>query len=476
MERGIYHLRPAQPIGNKGTCLPDIFIAVVDTSAHQEFTFQDIDGFVFSAVVREEDEDGIRVFTVGFEGFDDAASLQIEVFDHSGIDGYFLGQRTLEIGDCRDLPDGIVGGSRHLFEQRCPRRIALVVPVRHPFIALTQCHRLWDDAEFLQPGQAVTPDAVPPFLEVKVDQILADILFWELAGFMGQGDRIVDEERFFAARGCQTFLDQFNRPVGLGAGAKIIEWHAIAADDLVIIDKVRAPTRSTFAGSPVVATALEHTERVIEALVDRPCPARVDALAVDFAFCAQVPLAHMIGIVSGIAQQRGHGHYMLVEVASVAGQPILCCVRVSGDCALHDAQSIDMILDTGQNLRTAGRTGRLGVVIGELHTLGRKRVDHWSRRFTAERPEIRISRVIGDQQHDVRAWCPCCWCFLLRIDILGIGQQQRDQRDGEKEFPPSVPCMDRPRGCIVEDLLGRRLFFKCHMCSPGKTERNTTEL
>ena len=137
---------PAQPIRNKGTCLADIFIAVVHPSAHQEFAFQDIDGLVFSAVVRQENKDRIRVFAAGLQGVDDAAGLQVEVFDHPGVDSHFLGERTLEIGDCFDLPDGVVGGCGHLFQKRCPRRIAFVVPVRHPFVALTQRHRRWDDS------------------------------------------------------------------------------------------------------------------------------------------------------------------------------------------------------------------------------------------------------------------------------------------------------------------------------------------
>ena len=471
IERGIRYLGPAKSIGDKRTCLADIFIAVVHPSAHQEFAFQNIDRLVFPTVVRQENKDRIRVFAAGLQGFDDSASLQVEVFDHPGVDSHFLGERTLEIGDRFDLPDGVVGGGCHLFQKRCPRRIAFIVPVGHSFVALTQLHRRWDDSQLLQPGKTIGADAVPAFFQVEIDELLSNVLLWKLARLVGERDSKVEKERFLSSLCGQPFLDQLNRPIGVGSSAKVIEGHSIAADDFVVVDEVCAPARTTFASSPVVSPSFEHTERMFEALVDRPGPTRVDALAVDLAFCAQMPLADMVGVVSGISQQSGHGHHMVVEVAGVAGQPVLRCAWVFGNGSLHDAQTIDMVLDAGENLRAAGGTGRLGMVVGQLHPLGGKRIDDRCRSFAAEGAKIGIAGVICHQQHDVGSLGCCGRAFLLGVGCARRHQPEEQQSSGEERPPPEASRGDRPVRYLPGSPPSTIWIFRCHGYSPGQTYR-----
>ena len=287
---------------------------------------------------------------------------------------------------------------------------------------------------------------------------------------MGECDGKVEKERFLSCFCGQPFLDQLNCSIGVGSGAKVIEGHSIAADDFVVVDEVCAPARTAFASSPVVSPSFEHTERMREALVDRPGSTRVDALAVDLAFCAQMPLADMIGVVSGVSQQSGYGHHMVVEVAGVAGQSILRCTWVFGNSSLHDAQAVDVVLDAGENLRAAGRTGGLGMVVGQLHPFGGKRIDDRRRSFAAEGAKIGIPRVICHQQHNVGALGCCGRAFLLGIGCAGCHQPEEQQSGGEEHPPPQASGGDRPVRRLPGSPPSTNLIFRCHVCSPGQTD------
>ena len=368
-------LRPAQPIGDKGTSQPDILIAVIHAAPQEEFAFRKVYGLLLRAVVRHNDKDRIRVFTAGLEGFDDSPGLQVEVFDHPGINGHLLGERALEVGDRRNLPDYVVGGRRYLFQQRPPRRVTLVMPIRHSLIAFTQHHGFGHDPQLLHPRETIGADTVPAFLKIKINQFLPNIFSRELIRFVGQGNRIVEKERGFPILCRQPRLDHLKRAVGLRARAIVIAGHAPTRNNLVVVNEGGAPPGAAFTRAPVITAAFEHAKRMVEAQVNRPCPARVVSLAVNLAFLTQVPLADMISVVARIAQQRRHGHHMLVEVTHVPRQPGLCRARIRGHCALHDAQAVKVVLHPGKNLRAAGGAGRLRVVVGQLDALSRKGIN-----------------------------------------------------------------------------------------------------
>ncbi len=139
--------------------------------------------------------------------------------------------------------------------------------------------------------------------------------------------------------------------------------------------------------------------------------------------CAQVPLAGHESVVADVPQQFGESRHAAVQLAFVARLALLFRLQVLG----HGAKPRLVVVDAGEQHRTAHRAGRAGVEIGQAHALVGQPLQAGGGYLSAEGRGIGEAEVIGDDQQDVRAR----WRRLALGHAAEQGEQQAQGLSGD---------------------------------------------
>ena len=329
LERRVGDLGPTPRVGRvhggttDGVQLLDALVDVARLQVEDAAEVEQPGGAALLAgpVVGEQHDDGV-VEHVGFpQELDDPTELLVGVLDHRGV-------RLLE-----------TGGEAALV-------IGELVPGGHTRVPRRQVGRRRHDAELLLAGEALGADDVPAAIE-------AAPLTFEMAGGCLQGpvggaegevveERLVGSEREVVGQHGDRLVDQVVTEVVavLGPGGRF--------DQRVVAHQLR---------EELVGEATEESVEPLEALAQGPVLERTDlGLLVGR---RQVPLAHRVGRVAGVAQelgQRGRRRGDAAAGVGEAGVPL-------GD----DGHAHAVVVAAGEQ-RGAGRRaqrGRVELVVAE---------------------------------------------------------------------------------------------------------------
>ena len=237
-------------------------------------------------------------------------------------------------------------------------------------------------AQFLHAREALRPDGI-------VALVVNALVFVQpvVRGGEGRMHRLeaqVGEERLAVGLMLLVALDD---EIGVGFRGKVVvrqlvEFLAVEGEGQLRVGGVRIGHVA-----PVAAAALQQCEIPLEAHRRRPLGRIV----------AHMGFSRPVGVIARLAQQLRHRHDAAVQIALVAGLPLLFR---PGEF-IHVPETRHMVVAAGEQHGSRGRAGRGDVEIRRADAALGERVDVRRLDFTAEAGDVGVAHVIGDDEQDV---------------------------------------------------------------------------
>ena len=175
----------------------------------------------------------------------------------------------------------------------------------------------------------------------------------------------------------------------------------------------------------------------------------------------QVPLAGHHGAIPALPETLGQGRHVGQDSAAVTGNaPILG----------HVSHARLVLVNPAQQGRTRGAAAAGVVKLGKSQSIGGQLVQRRRFNLTAVTTEIRITRIISQDQNNIRLFPACPYCREAQTEgqegredgFHGLHLNQADPGGNSRPLLSSFP-----RGLI----LFRRLHLK-PPCGPGRLNRS----
>ena len=145
--------------------------------------------------------------------------------------------------------------------------------------------------------------------------------------------------------------------------------------------------------------------------------------------CSNVPLSCHIGVITRIAQQRGHGDHILAQVPLKSRLTPL----VDGQVLCHRAETCKVSVHAGEHHGPGRGTGRRRVEVGHGKPRTCQGIDVRRPYLTAEGSDVGVAQVVSHYQKNVWPFVPRPRTLILP-DGLILARRARGHRHAHDQY------------------------------------------